>query len=78
MSSITQPIDRSSQQLSVLMRDYSELIKMRVTVLIVMTARTGVFRRVQIRRQLGRLGTVPRTLRDRIGFSGDGGVQRGD
>ncbi len=43
MSSITQPLAAPRSGFAMLMRDYSELIKMRVTMLIVMTAWTGVY-----------------------------------
>ena len=43
MSSITQPLTVPRSKFATLMRDYSELIKMRVTMLIVMTAWTGVY-----------------------------------
>lgn len=43
MSSISQPLAIPRSRFSSLMRDYSELIKLRVTLLIVMTAWTGVY-----------------------------------
>jgi protoheme IX farnesyltransferase len=43
MSSITQPLAAPRSSFAVLTRDYTELIKMRVTMLIVMTAWTGVY-----------------------------------
>lgn len=43
MSSISQPLAVPRSRFSTLMRDYSELIKLRVTMLIVMTAWTGVY-----------------------------------
>jgi protoheme IX farnesyltransferase len=43
MSSITQPLAVPRSGISMLMRNYSELIKLRVTMLIVMTAWTGVY-----------------------------------
>src|SRR3954471_12103918 len=43
MSSSAQTLARPRNRFSVLMRDYSELIKLRVTSLIVMTAWTGFY-----------------------------------
>jgi len=43
MSSISQPLAIPRSRFATLMRDYSELIKLRVTMLIVMTAWTGVY-----------------------------------
>jgi protoheme IX farnesyltransferase len=43
MSAVTQPLTASPSRLSTLLRDYSELIKLRVTSLIVMTAWTGFY-----------------------------------
>ena len=43
MSSITQPLAVPRSGFATLLRDYSELIKLRVTMLIVMTAWTGVY-----------------------------------
>jgi len=41
LSTLTQPLAAAPSRLSTLLRDYSELIKLRVTSLIVMTAWTG-------------------------------------
>ncbi len=43
MSSISQPLAVPRNGFATLMRDYSELIKLRVTMLIIMTAWTGVY-----------------------------------
>ena len=43
MSTMTQPLAVPRSRFSTVMRDYSELIKLRVTTLIVMTAWTGVY-----------------------------------